>query len=292
MSLLTVGLPKGSLETSTLELFAQAGWNIATRSRNYFPSVDDAELTLKLIKPQEMALYVADGSLDLGFTGYDWIMEQDCLDKVHTVCELEYSKSSNQPCRWVVVVPEDSPIQSIKDLHGKRIATELLNTTRRMLGEHGVEAEILYSWGATEAKAVEGVVDAVVEITETGSTIRANKLRIVHELFTTSTQMIAHPAAMQDPAKSAKIEQIRLMLNAALTARRKSMLKLNVSQANLDAVSQLLPSLHAPTINPLSETGWFAVESVVDKKQVRELIPKLAAAGAEGILEYDLQKVV
>nr|CRH07010.1 ATP phosphoribosyltransferase [Candidatus Magnetococcus massalia] len=289
---LKLGIPKGSLQKSTIDLFAQAGWNIQDRSRNYFPSIDDPEINCALVKPQEMAPFCADGTLDVGLTGYDWILEQNCEDKIHELGVLEYSKSSDHGCRWVVVVPKDSPIQKLEDLHGKKVATELINTTKRLFTERGVEAEIHYSWGATEAKVVEGLMDAVVEITETGSTIRAHGLRVVEDLLYTNTRMIASPEAMRDPWKRAKIEQLHLMLNASLKARLKAMIKLNVSDDNLEAVCQLLPSLHAPTVNRLNAKGWNAVETVVDRKAIRDLVPKLVSAGAEGIVEYDLKKVV
>ncbi|MBF0182850.1 MAG: ATP phosphoribosyltransferase [Magnetococcales bacterium] len=289
---LKLGLPKGSLEQSTIELFAQAGWHITPFSRNYFPVIDDPELTCSLVRPQEMAVYVADGTLDLGLTGQDWIRERDCEEKVIPITLLEYSKSSNKPCRWVLVVRKDSPVQTLADLQGKRIATELEHATRRYLQQNGVEAEVIFSWGATEAKAVEGLVDAVVEITETGSTIHAHGLRIVDEVMQTSTCLIANPTAYADPWKKEKIDQISLLLSAALAARHKVMLKMNVHSDNMPEILKFLPSLNAPTVSRLSDDGWLAVESVVDRKQVRMLIPRLKTAGAVGILEYDLKKVV
>ncbi|WP_130471870.1 ATP phosphoribosyltransferase [Candidatus Magnetaquicoccus inordinatus] len=289
---LKLGLPKGSLEQSTIELFAQAGWNITPFSRNYFPVIDDPELTCSLVRPQEMALYVADGTLDLGLTGQDWIRERDCEEKVLPITLLEYSKSSNKPCRWVLAVRKESPIQSLADLQGKRVATELEHVTRSYLLQHGVSAEVIFSWGATEAKAVEGLVDAIVEITETGSTIHAHGLRIIDEVMQTSTCLIANPQAYSDPWKKEKIDQIALLLSAALAARHKVILKMNIPSANLQKILPFLPSLNAPTISPLTDSSWLAVETVVDRKLVRQLIPQLKAAGAVGILEYDLQKVV
>lgn len=289
---LKLGIPKGSLEKATVELFAQAGWAVSINSRNYFPTVDDPTLVCKLMRPQEMALYVADGTLDAALTGWDWIIERDCQDQVTEVATLEYSKSSNKPCRWVLVAPEHSPIKSIQDLQGKRIATELQSFTRRYLEERGVTAEVIFSWGATEAKVVEGLVDAVVEITETGSTLRAHRLRIVEELLETRTKLIANPKAMEDPWKKKKIDQLALLLKAALDARHKVMLKMNVPAASLDTIMAILPSLTSPTINPLLDDAWRAVETVVDRTLVRDLIPRLKEAGAKGILEFDLKKVL
>ncbi|MBF0174193.1 MAG: ATP phosphoribosyltransferase [Magnetococcales bacterium] len=289
---LKLGIPKGSLEKATVELFAQAGWTISINSRNYFPAIDDPTLICKLMRPQEMAMYVADGTLDVALTGWDWIIERDCQDKVTDVATLEYSKSSNKPCRWVLVAPENSPIQGVQDLQGKRIATELQSFTRRYLEERGVQAEVIFSWGATEAKVVEGLVDAVVEITETGSTLRAHRLRIVEELLETRTKLIANPKAMEDPWKRNKVDQIALLLKAALDARHKVMLKMNVPASRLDTLMAILPSLTSPTVNPLLDHEWRAVETVVDRNLVRDLLPRLKEAGAIGILEFDLKKVV
>ena len=290
MTPLRLGLPKGSLEQSTLALFEQAGWKISPNYRNYYPGVDDPELSCVLVRAQEMAPYVASGTLDLGLTGLDWILETQA--EVEEICALTYSKSSEQPSRWVLVVPKDSPINSVADLQGKKIATELLGFTKRYLADRGIEASVEFSWGATEAKVVEGLVDAVVEITETGSTIRAHGLRIVEELLVTETRLIANPQARQDPWKRAKIDQIALMLQAALAARHKVALKLNVKAEDLDRVVGLLPSLHAPTVSHLYDRSWLAVETVVDARMVRDLVPRLRVAGAEGILEYALRKMV
>jgi ATP phosphoribosyltransferase len=290
MSLLKLGIPKGSLEGATLELFAQAGWRITPHARNYFPDIDDPDIRCALIRAQEMASYVQRGTLDLGITGLDWILENEA--EVEEVCALTYSKASNRPSRWVLVVRQDSPIQRIEDLAGRKIATELVGFTRRFLAERGIAAEVEFSWGATEAKVVEGLVDAVVEITETGSTIRAHGLRIVDQMLVTEPRLIANRQAMQDPARRAKIEQIALMLQAALRARHKVALKCNVPAARLAAVVELLPSLHAPTVSHLYDREWLALETVVDASAVRDLIPKLRDAGAEGILEYDLTKMV
>jgi ATP phosphoribosyltransferase len=290
MSLLKLGIPKGSLEGATLELFAQAGWRITPHARNYFPDIDDPDIRCALIRAQEMASYVQRGTLDLGITGLDWILENEA--EVEEVCALTYSKASNRPSRWVLVVRQDSPIQRIEDLAGRKIATELVGFTRRFLAERGIAAEVEFSWGATEAKVVEGLVDAVVEITETGSTIRAHGLRIVDQMLVTEPRLIANRQAMQDPARRAKIDQIALMLQAALRARHKVALKCNVPAARLAAVVELLPSLHAPTVSHLYDREWLALETVVDASAVRDLIPKLRDAGAEGILEYDLTKMV
>ena len=290
MEKLKLGVPKGSLEEATIALFRQAGWNISARSRNYFPGIDDPDITCALVRAQEMGPYVANGTLDLGLTGKDWILETQA--DVQEVAELVYSKSSDQPSRWVLVVPKDAPIQSAKDLEGKKVATELVGFTKRWLAENGVAAEVEFSWGATEAKVVEGLVDAVVEITETGSTIKAHGLRIVCDILHTETRLIANKQAMAEPWKKEKIEQIALLLDAALKARRKVALKLNVPAERLDEVVAILPSLHAPTVSHLYDRKWLAVETVVDNSLVRELIPRLRAAGAEGILEYELRKMV
>ena len=287
---LKLGIPKGSLEEATKSLFAQAGWTIQSRSRNYFPSIDDPELSCALVRSQEMGPYVANGTLDCGLTGQDWIEETGA--QVEVVTDLVYSKASDQPCRWVLVVDRDSPIQSVEDLQGKVIATELVGFTKRYLAERGIEADVQFSWGATEAKVVEGLADAAVEITETGSTIRAHGLRIVCDLLHTHTVFIANRAALADPWKKQKIENIALLLTSALAAREKVLLKLNVPAARLDDVVKQLPALHTPTVNELYRDEWFAVETVVNRHEVRGLIPALKNAGAEGILEIGLQKMV
>ena len=289
MPQLKLGIPKGSLEGSTIELFAQAGWTISPRSRNYFPAIDDPEITCALVRSQEMGPYVAAGTLDAGLTGIDWVMETEA--DVEVVDDLVYSKASDQPARWVLVVDRDSPVKRIEDLHGKKIATELVGFTRRHLAERGVEADVQFSWGATEAKVVEGMVDAAVEITETGSTIRAHGLRIVCDLLHTHTVLIANRAALADPWRKAKIDQVALLLSAALAGRNKVLLKMNVPAARIDAVAALLPSLHAPTVNHLTDPEWLAVETVVDREQVRTLIPRLKTQGAAGILELQIAKM-
>ncbi|MFH1081728.1 MAG: ATP phosphoribosyltransferase [Pseudomonadota bacterium] len=290
MNKLKLGIPKGSLEDNTVELFKRAGWRITYDSRSYFPDIDDEEIACSLVRAQEMSRYVQDGTLDLGLTGRDWIVEND--SSVVTVQDLIYSKTSTRKARWVLVVREDSPIMSLEDMQGKRISTELVRFTKRYFHERNIDVQVEFSWGATEAKVVEGLVDAVVEVTETGSTIRANKLRIVHELMQTNTQLIANPSAWEDPWKRQKIEQIRTLLNGSLQALGKVGLKLNVSKENLGRVVLLLPSLKAPTISNLYSEEWFAVETIVSAGIVRDLIPLLTEAGAEGIIEYPLNKVI
>ena len=290
MTQLKLGVPKGSLEEATIALFRQAGWQIQPRSRNYFPTIDDPEISCALVRSQEMATYVSKGVLDVGLTGLDWILDSGA--QVEEVCDLIYSKSSDQPCRWVLVVPQDSDIQRIEDLQGKRVATELVNFTRSYMQDRGIDCEVEFSWGATEAKAVEGLVDAVVEITETGSTIRAHGLRIVCDLLHTHTRLIASPAAMADPWKKQKIEDIALLLQASLAAHQKVALKMNAPKAKLGEITALLPSLHAPTVSDLADTDWVALETVVDRDRVRSLIPDLRKRGAEGILEYELRKII
>jgi len=290
MNKLKLGIPKGSLEANTVELFKKAGWRISYDSRSYFPDIDDEEIVCSLVRAQEMSKYVEAGNLDLGLTGKDWIIEND--SNVVAVQDLVYSKTSARQARWVLVVRQDSPIQSIEDMEGKRISTELVNFTKRYFRERNINVLVEFSWGATEAKVVEGLVDAIVEVTETGSTIRANKLKIVHELMTTNTQLIASQAAWEDPWKRQKIEQIRTLLKGSLQAMGKVGLKLNVSKENLGRVVLLLPSLKAPTISSLYSEEWFAVETIVSANIVRDLIPVLQEAGAEGIIEYPLNKVI
>jgi ATP phosphoribosyltransferase len=290
MDILKLGIPKGSLETATIELFKKAGWKISTSSRNYFPSVDDPSLRCMLVRAQEMARYVESGTLDAGITGKDWIVENN--SDVEVIVDLVYSKASFQPTRWVLAVPHDSPIHSPEDLQGKRIATELVEYTRRYFAERKVKVDVEFSWGATEAKAAEGLVDAIVEVTESGSTIRAHGLKIVWELFQSNPQFIANRTAWQDAAKREKIEQIALLLKGALSAEAKVGIKMNVAKEKLDCIVAMLPSLTAPTVSPLYKTDWFAVESIISEDVVRELIPRLIKNGAEGIIEYPLNKIV
>ena len=289
-NLLKLGIPKGSLEVATRELFAQAGWNIATRSRNYFPSIDDPEIRCALVRAQEMGIYIANGTIDAGLTGQDWIEETGA--EVEVVSNLVYSKASDNPCRWVLIVDQNSDIRALEDLNGKRIATELVGFTKRFMAERGIDVTVDFSWGATEAKVVEGLADAAVEITETGSTIRAHGLRIVCDLLHTHTVLVANPDALKDAWKKSKIEKIALLLESALAARDKVLLKMNVPAERLDAVVKKLPSLHAPTINQLHGDDWLALETVIDKGAVRDIVPLLKAAGAEGILEFELRKVI
>lgn len=290
MKVLKIGIPKGSLEANTIDLFKRAGWRITSDSRSYFPNIDDPEITCKLVRAQEMSRYVEDGTLDLGLTGIDWILENS--SDVVVVQNLIYSKVSTQQARWVLVVREDSPYKSIKDMEGKKISTELVNFTKKYFADRNINIHVEFSWGATEAKVVEGLVDAVVEVTETGSTIKANKLKIIHEMMKTNTQLIANRASWKNPWKRKKIEQISTMLTGSLQAMGKVGLKLNVAKENLDKVMSLLPSLKAPTISTLSSKKWFAIESIVDAKIMRDLIPALLEAGAQGIIEYPLNKVI
>jgi ATP phosphoribosyltransferase len=290
MKQLKIGIPKGSLEANTVDLFKRAGWHIRYDSRSYFPDIDDEEIMCSLVRAQEMSRYVENGTLDLGLTGKDWILENE--SDVVVVQDLVYSKVSTRRARWVLVVREDSPIKTIEDMRGKKISTELVNFTRKYFQERNIEVHLEFSWGATEAKVVEGLVDAIVEVTETGSTLRANKLRIVHELMETNTQLIANKRAWEDSWKRRKIEQIDMLLRGSLMALGKVSLKMNVSKENLGRVVLLLPSLKAPTTSELYNEEWFAVEAVVDREIVRELIPLLREAGAEGIIEYPLNKVL
>jgi ATP phosphoribosyltransferase len=289
MSKLILGLPKGSLQETTFGMLRKAGWSVSAGSRSYVPRVDDPEIEARLIRAQEISRYVENGHLDAGITGFDWITENG--SDVHEVSELVYSKQGMNPVRWVLAVPNDSAIKSVKDLQGKRIATEAVGITKRYLEQHGVQAEVEFSWGATEVKAPE-LVDAIVEITETGSSLRANNLRIVDEILTSTTRLIANKAAWADDFKRRKIERLAMMLQGVLTADKKVLIKLNVKAGDLDAVAELLPSMHAPTINNLRTEGWYSVESVLDEKVVREIIPELKAAGAVDIIELGLNKVV
>jgi ATP phosphoribosyltransferase len=290
MPQLTLGLPKGSLEAATLELFRKSGWKISGSDRSYFPSVDDDSLRCVLARPQEMSRYVADGSLDAGITGKDWTLEND--SDVEVVSDFVYSKTSMRPTRWVVVVPQASPITEISQLQGKRLATEMVGFTRRYFAERKIDVDVEFSWGATEAKVVQGLVDAIVEVTETGSTIRANGLKIIHELCESNPQLIANRRAWADPWKREKIEQISLLLNGALQAEAKVGLKMNVPKEKLDAIIAMIPSITAPTVSPLYKTEWFAVETVISEAVVREIIPQLLKHGAVGIIEFPLNKVI
>jgi ATP phosphoribosyltransferase len=296
VSELKLGIPKGSLEAATIELFRKSGWKIAGSSRSYFPTVDDDTLRCSLARPQEMSRYVESGTLDAGITGKDWTQENE--SDVHVVAEMVYSKVSFKPTRWVLAVPHDSPIRKIEDLRGKRIATEMVKFTTRYFVERNIPLEVEFSWGATEAKAAEGLVDAIVEVTETGTTIRAHGLRIIADLLESCPQLIANKKAWKDPWKRAKIEQIKLLLQGALSAENKVGIKLNVAEADLDKVVQLIPSITAPTIATLYQSAalkgvkWYSIESVIAENVVRDLIPQLIENGAVGIIEYPLNKVI
>ena len=289
MSMLKLGLPKGSLQEATIRLFSKAGYKVVVPSRSYRPHIDDDEIECLMFRAQEMARYVQRGVLDVGLTGMDWIAENDA--DVVEVADLVYSKATTQRYRWVVAVPEDSEIQTVQDLEGKRIATELVQATRRYLERHGVSAEVEYSWGATEVKAPL-LVDAIVEGTETGSSLRANRLRIVDTVVESTTKLIANRDAWADPWKRDKIEVIALLLKGALEAEAKVGLKMNLPRAKLQELSRQLPSLRAPTISNQVDPEWVALEVIIDEAVVRELIPKLRKAGAEGIIEYPLNKVI
>lgn len=290
MNRIKLGLPKGSLENATLELFAKSGWKILVNPRNYFPSIDDEEISCTMIRAQEMSRYVESGTLDAGITGKDWIMENE--SDVVVVSDLIYSKVSLRPSRWVLVVHNESPVQRVEDLRGKKIATELVNFTKKFFSSRNIKVEVEFSWGATEAKVAEGLVDAIVEVTETGSTIKSHGLRIIQELMESNPQFIANKKAWKDSWKRAKIQNIALLLQGALRAEGMVGLKMNVSAADLEKVVAILPSLNAPTVSNLYQKEWFAVETVVAEKVVREIIPRLREAGAEGIIEYSLNKII
>ncbi len=286
---LKLGIPKGSLENATLDLFRRAGYNISTSARSYFPSIDDPEMECMLIRAQEMARYVEDGILDAGLTGKDWV--EECAAEVVAVADLVYAKQSFGKVRWVLAVPEASAAASAGDLEGKIIATELVRTTERYLAARGVRAKVEFSWGATEVKPPV-LADAIVEVTETGASLRANQLKIIDTVMESNTQLIANRASWEDPWKRRKISDLRMLIEGAISALGKVGLMLNVSRANLAAVLAELPALKRPTISSLSEEGWVAVNTVLDEPTVREIIPRLKAAGAEGIVEYPLNKIV
>jgi ATP phosphoribosyltransferase len=287
--ILKLGIPAGSLQEATAELFRKAGYKITYASRSYYPGIDDPEIQCTLLRAQEMPRYVEDGSLDCGLTGYDWILENDA--KVHEVAELVFSKVSRRPVRWVLAVPNDSPVQSVKDLQGKRIATEVVSLTRRWLAEHGVTAHVEFSWGATEVKPPR-LADAIVEVTETGSSLRANNLRIVCDMLQSTTRFIANRAAYTDPWKKQKIDDLVLMLQGAMAAEGKVGLMMNVRTADLAAVIDILPALQKPTVSSLSDPAWVAVNTILDENVVRHIVPQLKQAGARGIVEYPLNKII
>ena len=286
---IVLGLPKGSLQESTFALFKRAGFAVSCSSRSYYPSIDDEEIKCRLLRPQEMSRYVELGLLDAGICGYDWVYENgsDVVD----VCELSYSKATSNPVRWVLAVQNDSKIKTVKDLKGKRISTEAIGIVKRYLKANGVKADVEFSWGATEVKAPE-LVDAIVDLTETGSSLRANNLRIVDTILTSTTRLIANKKAWRDKAKRAKIEQLKMLLTAALDAQKRVLIKLNAPAKKLEKITAALPALHAPTVNRLNDADWFAVESVVEERLVRDLVPVLKAAGATGIIELPLNKII
>ncbi len=287
---LKLGIPKGSLQNATIELFKRSGWKISVSSRSYFPEINDDDIDCAICRAQEMSRYVENATFDAGLTGKDWIAENQ--SDVHVVADLVYSKVSARPARWILAVPYDSSIKTLEDLNGKKVATEMVGYTKRYFEDLGIDVKVEFSWGATEAKVVSGLADAIVEVTETGSTIKAHGLRIIHELMQTNTQLIANHASWRNPEKREKIEQIALLLKGALRGEKLVGLKLNVAKANLEKVVALMPSLHAPTVSSLYQSDWFAVETVVASNVVRDLIPQLLKNGAEGIIEYPLNKVV
>jgi ATP phosphoribosyltransferase len=286
---IVLGLPKGSLQESTFALFKRAGFNVSCSSRSYTPSIDDDEIKCRLLRPQEMSRYVELGLLDAGICGYDWVYENG--SDVQEICELSYSKATSNPVRWVLAVPNDSKIKTVKDLNGKRISTEAIGLVKRYLKKHGVKADVEFSWGATEVKAPE-LVDAIVDLTETGSSLRANNLRIVDTILTSTTRFIANKKSWKNAAKRAKLEQLKMLLTGALEAQRRVLLKCNAPSKTLDKIVKVMPALHAPTVNKLSGGDWFAVESVVEEKLVRDLIPQLTKNGATGIIELPLNKII
>ncbi len=286
---LKLGIPKGSLENATVDLFRRAGYNITTSSRSYFPGIDDPEIECMLIRAQEMARYVEDGILDAGLTGRDWVEENNA--QVVSVADLVYAKQSFGKVRWVLAVPEASPFQTVRDLEGRIIATELVETTRRYLAGHGVSAKVEFSWGATEVKPPV-LADAIVEVTETGSSLRANKLKIIDTVLESNTQLIANQASWRDPWKRAKLEDMKLLLEGAINALGKVGLMLNVRRADLARVLEVLPALKRPTVSPLSDEDWMAVNTILDEATVRDILPRLKQAGAQGIVEYPLNKIV
>jgi len=289
MSLLKLGIPKGSLQDATVQLFARAGWRISMNARSYFPAIDDSEVNCMLVRAQEMARYVESGALDAGITGRDWVLETGA--SVEEILVLPYAKQSLAPVRWVLAVPEEAPVKSVRDLEGKVIATEVVNLTRQYLERNGVRARVEFSWGATEVK-VPQLADAIVEVTETGSSLRANRLRIVETVLESRTVLIGNRAAVADPWKREKLSNVALLLQGAIAAYSKVGLILNVRRDQLPALVKVLPALKTPTVSPLSDPDWVAVNTIVDEDVVRTLIPRLKAAGAQGIVEYPLNKIV
>ena len=287
---LKLGIPKGSLQNATIALFKRSGWDININGRSYFPEIDDDTIECAICRAQEMSNYVENGTLDAGLTGKDWVAENE--SDIHVVTDLVYSKVSSRPARWVLAVPFDSPIKKVEDCEGKKISTEMTNFTRRYFKERNINVSVEFSWGATEAKVVSGLADAIVEVTETESTIKAHGLRVIHELMQTNTQLIANHNAWKDTGKRAKIEQIALLLKGALQGAKMVGIKMNVPEEKMEDVIGMLPSLNAPTVAPLYHTKWFSVEIVVSSDVVRDLIPELLKHGAEGIIEYPLNKII
>ncbi|MBN1794764.1 MAG: ATP phosphoribosyltransferase [Candidatus Omnitrophica bacterium] len=287
---LKIGLPKGSLQNSTFELFKKAGFSVSVSERSYFPAIDDPELEPVLLRAQEMSRYVEDGVLDCGLTGEDWVQENG--SQVVRVSELVYAKQGLRPVRWVIAVPEASKIKTARDLNGKRIATELVNVTKKFLKKHNITAEVEFSWGATEVKVGAGLVDAIVELTETGSSLRANNLRIVDTVCESTTTFIANKTSWKDPWKKEKIHYLVMLLEGAIVAQGKVGIKLNISETNLKKILTIVPAIRKPTVSSLSQKGWYAIETIIDEKVVRDLIPQLKKAGAEGIIEYPLNKII
>ncbi|MBF0483210.1 MAG: ATP phosphoribosyltransferase [Candidatus Omnitrophica bacterium] len=290
MAKLKLGLPKGSLQEATVKVFERAGFNIYVSSRSYFPSIDDVEVEPVLLRAQEMSRYVEEEALDCGITGADWVAENG--SKIQVLADFNYAKQSSSKVRWVLAVPENSKIKTVKDLEGKRISTEVVNITKNYLKKNKVKADVEFSWGATEAKVADGLVDAIVELTETGSSLRAHKLRIVDTICVSVTQFIANTKAMKDPWKKKKMDQLVMLLKGAIDATNMVGLKMNVSEEALMKVLSLLPSLQDPTVSHLTKKGWVAIEVVIDESIVRNLIPKLKEAGANGIIEYSLNKLI
>lgn len=289
-NILNFGIPKGSLEDATVDLFKSAGWKVTISSRSYFPGVDDSDMNCKLIRPQEMGKYVERGTIDVGIAGRDWVREND--SDVVEVCEMVYSKVSRRPVRWVLVVAQDSPVKNPEDLRGATISTELVGFTKRYFAERNIPVTVEFSWGATEAKVVDGLCDAIVEVTETGSTIKANNLRIVCDLMESVPVMIANKSSWNDPWKRAKIEQIATMLKSALAAEGMVGIKMNAPGDRIEAITQLLPSQKAPTVSHLYKSDWVSIESIMTEKDVRRIVPELLKLGAEGIVEYSLNKII
>ncbi len=288
--ILKLGIPKGSLQNATVNLFKHSGWNINVNGRSYFPDIDDDTIECALCRAQEMSINVQSGIIDVGLTGLDWVAEHG--SDVHVVTDLIYSKVSTRPCRWVIAVAGDSPMEKLEDLEGKTISTELVQFTKRFFKERNINVNVKFSWGATEAKIVSGLADAIVEITETESTIRAHNLKVIHVVMETNTQLIANKDAWKDPKKREKIEQIAMLLQAALVAEKLVGIKMNVPEDKLEELVALLPSLNAPTVAPLYHSDWFSIETIIDSSLVRDLIPVLLKNGAEGIIEYPLNKVL